>query len=1152
MAGPAQGEQIDGGCFAVLSSYLKRKGKKRNGTKSSHGPLSETEAAPGKGADLSTPPAVPPDTFQETNAAINDKSVETPTDLTQQSVEPGKKEIDDSGLWSRAYQDLDGKTKEWIDAANQNHGEERIQDLATLVKKREEKYKEETPKLRVGAYEVIWRDYAKRVVMWVTTIGDIATGFAPAPIPVVWSALEVLLKANVSQCEDLAAIFGCADEVLRLIRLGKVYHDVYLSGGPRNGVTQNLQNALVDLYKSLMELLAHAFTRLNEGKGSQFLRALVYGGQGEKLVSALAEKESKVSMAAHGCGAVASQEHQKLLESLEKPLRNVEDTVQKLVQKIDQDALENALEYISNIPIGEHQQEKRESRTATTCEWLLNHPEFREWERSDCSSTLWLQGNVGAGKSFLTSKVIDHLSATCQQESEYDQGFAYFYCSRSDPVRRETKYILRSYISQLARVPNHPTMTEKNIHMLYLKAKQEKRGFSLAECKTALIELVNFYPRTIFILDALDECARDTREALVRILRNLVNTGEGTVKVFIASRKEDDIQEYLGSQKVVVISTADNKNDIEKYIEEEMAKVGGAWKSVSAEVKEQVKTTIREKSDGMFRWAYLQWQQLKKLRTNETIRERLGKLPGTLTEAYDEIYSQTEEKVVLQRAVKWVLCAGKPLTSDVLLTAVRLGRNLQYPAASDPIDESTLESNLPSLTLIDPIDESTFESICSHLIVLDLRLRVWKFPHASVAEYFEDRHKSWIGRAPEDVAILVVSCLIDCYSEWAPPELEDEAREFLRKTPDLDNHLDPRHPLQEYASLYWVQHARNTAYQLHEAPGLSDILKRFLGTKGPQKSSSRQYQAWCQLQDIRADMMLNFFDFGDVRPSEKSIFGICRLGLHTLLKGWWDKDIDVSQVNSRGLDLLALAADYGHDELCSELIDRGGDIHRELDRGLGSAFMETIAGSHIKVVTLFLKEGVDPNLPRRGRSPLCLAAEECGEELVETLLKAGADPNLACPACSCGCALAAAASDNKVGVVKLLLKYKANVNLADEYSDYRSPLGAAAYWGSLECAKLLVMNGAEVDAQFDGGYGSVLGAAACGWGGVEMVKYLIEEAGADPAVLFSSPPRLPDSPGVRRDTKINVARYLIEAGYVQESALLSIRFFRTALANEET
>ncbi|OPB41134.1 hypothetical protein A0O28_0108310 [Trichoderma guizhouense] len=1109
-----------------LFSHFKRKSKKRDVTKSSSGPVSEAESSPARSAISFI---IPPTTSPETKVAINDKSEESQPAVMSESVKPNNV----SDLWSQAYQELDDKAKKWIGDASKNvSSEERTQDLITLVRNREEEYKDGTLKIRIGDSEIMWRDYANSVVSWLTAIGDISISFAPAGASAAWSALKVLLKANVSQCEDLAAIFGCAEKVLRLMRHGRVYEDVYLSGGSCNGATENLKDALVDLYKGLMELLAHAFVRLFEGQGKQFLRALVAGGEGAKLISALTEQERKVSMAAQGCGAVASQEHQTLLKNLDEPLKNVENTVKKLLQKVEDGTVEQALEYISTIPIGEHQQEKREARTPRTCEWLLNHSRFIEWERSSYSSMLWLQGNVGAGKSFLTSKVIDYLSATRQQEAEYDEGFAYFYCSRSDPERRQTKYILRSYVSQLARVPNHPTMTEKNIYTIYLKARKEKRGLSTIECETALIELINFYSRTILVLDALDECEMDTRETLARVLRNLVDKGGGTVKVFIASRKEADIEEYLGLRKLVEISTADNKEDIEKYVEEEVAKVSGIWRSVSAEVKEQVKKTIGEKSDGMFRWAYLQWQELKKMRTNQRIRERLGKLPKSLTEAYEEIYSRNEEKVILQRAVKWVLCARRPLTSEELLMAIRL------------------ESSLESLTISDPIDESTLESICSHLVVVDSQLKVWKFPHASVAEYFENQHWSWINKAAEEVAILLVSCLIDCYSNWIVPGSKNEIKEFLETAPDLENHLDPRHPLQKYTRKYWLQHMKITSDQCQEVAGLSEILKRFLGAEGPQQSSSQHYQAWCRHMGIRDEVEDRPFRYYDTKPTTKSIFGICVFDLHKLLTGWWDKDIDVSQVSESGLDLLAIAAGYGHDELCSELIGHGIDIHKELDTFFGSAFMEAIVSSRIGTATLLLEKGVNPNQMRNGRFPLCLAVERA-PDFVEPLLKAGADPSIACPKCAFFCSLGAAAYLNKINMAELLIKFGANVNLADE-ENWGSPLGTAAFAGSLECAKLLVENGADVNAHLPGRYGSVLAAGIFGLGGVGMVKYLIEEAGADPAVLsILSPPRSPyfsDDLSIKRQ---ETAKYLIEEGYIHESVLLGIGFPKEHLPRME-
>lgn len=271
------------------------------------------------------------------------------------------------------------------------------------------------------------------------------------------------------------------------------------------------------------------------------------------------------------------------------------------------------------------------------------------------------------------------------------------------------------------------------------------------------------------------------------------------------------------------------------------------------------------------------------------------------------------------------------------------------------------------------------------------------------------------------------------------------------------------------------------------------------------------------------------------------------LGLHKLLKGWWDEDIDVSQVNAMGLDLLAIAARYGHDDLCSELIGRGSDIHRGLDGGYGSAFMEAIGGHRIKTVRLLLNEDVDPNLIRKGTSPLCLAVR-CAEDLVEPLLEAGADPNIMCSHCQHGCALQAAADDDRIDLAELLIKFGADVNLTAELNDCGSLSGTAAFRSSLKCAKLFVKKGADVNARLGGKYASALAAAIFGYGGdgdeeFEMVKYLIEEAQADPAILSSSPPS--HSPLIHKyhtNDRRKIAKYLIEGGHVQESVLLGIGF----------
>lgn len=177
------------------------------------------------------------------------------------------------------------------------------------------------------------------------------------------------------------------------MRRGAVYEIVYLQHAPPSNSTEDLKDVLFNLYKALLQLLSHALERLNEGQGRQFLHALISPEKGAELVSALSDHEHKLSMAVQACGAVQLQDHQNLLQSLSAPLRHVDENVKTLVEHLQEKSLDDALDYISTIPIGKHHFEKRETRVPETCEWLLKHRRFLEWEESSHSSTLWLQGS---------------------------------------------------------------------------------------------------------------------------------------------------------------------------------------------------------------------------------------------------------------------------------------------------------------------------------------------------------------------------------------------------------------------------------------------------------------------------------------------------------------------------------------------------------------------------------------------------------------------------------------------------------------------------------------------------------------------------------------------------------------------------------------
>lgn len=106
---------------------------------------------------------------------------------------------DPGDLWWQAYERLDEKTRKGIPGIPANPSIETsrwMEDLVKIVREREEQYKSETPKLSVAGREIIWRDYAKKVVAIVTIIGDISINFAPAPSSLAWSAVKTLMQVG--------------------------------------------------------------------------------------------------------------------------------------------------------------------------------------------------------------------------------------------------------------------------------------------------------------------------------------------------------------------------------------------------------------------------------------------------------------------------------------------------------------------------------------------------------------------------------------------------------------------------------------------------------------------------------------------------------------------------------------------------------------------------------------------------------------------------------------------------------------------------------------------------------------------------------------------------------------------------------------------
>ena len=100
--------------------------------------------------------------------------------------------------------------------------------------------------------------------------------------------------------------------------------------------------------------------------------------------------------------------------------------------------------------------------------------------------------------------------------------------------------------------------------------------------------------------------------------------------------------------------------------------------------------------------------------------------------------------------------------------------------------------------------------------------------------------------------------------------------------------------------------------------------------------------------------------------------------------------------NKAGVPLLSLAARKGNREVSRFLIAEGAQINSRADDRGTSALMDSVLRSHCELMADFIEAGADANIKSKdGQTALIVAIGSGKENIVEALLKAGADPNIA-------------------------------------------------------------------------------------------------------------------------------------------------------------
>lgn len=152
-------------------------------------------------------------------------------------------------------------------------------------------------------------------------------------------------------------------------------------------------------------------------------------------------------------------------------------------------------------------------------------------------------------------------------------------------------------------------------------------------------------------------------------------------------------------------------------------------------------------------------------------------------------------------------------------------------------------------------------------------------------------------------------------------------------------------------------------------------------------------------------------------------------------------------------------------EAATILLEHGADINK-VDKDFTTALCAAVKAKNLDMVDLLVKKGADVNLPAtqaRKRTPLQFAAEVGDFDIVRQLLNYGALVNDAPARQAGGTPLQLAAIKGFFGIAWLLFEHGADVNAEPAKVSGRTALEDASEYGRIDMVQLLLNAGADIE-----------------------------------------------------------------------------------------
>ncbi|KAI5808430.1 hypothetical protein BZA77DRAFT_329781 [Pyronema omphalodes] len=761
----------------------------------------------------------------------------------------------------------------------------------------------------------------------------------------------------------------------------------------------------------------------------------------------------------------------KMLELSREKRQNV-STETPITDGIAEDPdMKSLLRWLSPLdPLTRHRQ-VQSKRVSNTGEWFLNSDIFRKWRDDSHGVNIFgCYGDPGAGKTFISSHVIDHLSSRSTSENTC---IAFMYCDHMDQKEQTVVHVLGGLLKQ-AITESKEGCTE--IIQSLLRKKRFRGSLEVYDAMYALSQLLRGFEKTYICIDALDECKEEDRKCLIKYLTELSAFSDRNnaprIQLFFTGRPS--MQKYVKSHHPVnsrinlSFKLKSIAEDIAAYVAHKIDhdKMVGMDDAFKKHIVEEIASASR----GIFLSPILQIDAVLDQPTIRKRREALQNMPKDLYDVFeftlDRIRAQKQStaRVALQ-SLQWIFLAARPLSPE----------ELRHALAVESGDTKLHEDNL--------LEPQFILNACLGLVIVDESTSTVRLVHKSLQDYFQEQYDQGVlfKEGHMDIASICMT-----YMSFG---------HFNQEIETLQEKILDRYPLLGYAATRWDYHLRSSKIR---CPAVEDtavimVTEKYISQRALQiLSTCRLREPICFLDRAERYLQDVLCDNSEWTTECFPLHIAATAGSPALFRRVFDcTKGDINAKDTWGNCVLTLATTAGHLTLVDSILSPPYNANvNSYDAESFTALFWAAWGGHSDVVKLLLEQdGIEVDkVDDYDRTPLSLAAHAGHTSVVKLLLEEGRIDVNTTNHCL-DMPLSLAAGEGHTEVVRLLLEQDSvDVNNANAWGD--APLSLPALKGHSEVLKLFLQHGATVDTRDN--YGRTPLSLAAQYHRIESVNILLK------------------------------------------------------------